>query len=209
MNKILFIVASSTLLLACSTFSSEEKTEAKTTVAISTGEDATARIFWEALKELQGKSFEGKLATAPADNAFAGKQLVMHVLYSDDQTILIPFNVGDNLSRTWIFTYKEGRIELKHDHRMEDGTDDDLTMYGGTSTNEGMAWMQVFPADQETVDIIPEAFSNVWWVTVDDSTFTYNLRRAGTDRLFTVVFDLNNEIEKPEPSWGWEDFQGM
>jgi len=29
--------------------------------------------------------------------------------------------------------------------------------------------MQVFPADQETLDMILGAFSNIWWVTVDST----------------------------------------
>jgi len=59
----------------------------------------------------QGKTFEGQLVNAPANDDFAGKRLVMHLPYADDEKILIPFNVGDNLSRTLIFTYKNGRIE--------------------------------------------------------------------------------------------------
>jgi hypothetical protein len=154
---------------------------------------------------LQGKSFEGELAEAPANYDFAGRKLVMHVLYGDDEKILIPFNVGINRSITWIFRLKDGRIELKHDHRMEDGTNDELTMYGGTSTNDGKPTMQVFPADQETVNAIADAFSNVWWVTVDSTTFTYNLRRVGAERLFSAAFDLTKPIATPAPLWGWEE----
>ena len=130
----------------------------------------------------------------------------MHVLYADEETILIPFNVGDNRSRTWILKYKNGRIELKHDHRKEDGSNDKTTMYGGTASNLGTPNMQIFPADEETVTVIPLAFSNVWWITVGNASFTYNLRRVGTDRLFTVSFDLTKEVEIPKPSWGWETF---
>lgn len=205
MNKFFLVLAISSLFIACSSASTEnsQPTEPETNIA---GEETAALSFWNQLKSLQGKSFEGKLAEAPANDDFAGKKLVMHVLYSDDEKILIPFNVGENRSRTWIFSFKDGRIELKHDHRMEDGANDELTMYGGTSTNDGKPTMQVFPADQETVDRLLEAFSNVWWVTVDSTTFTYNLRRVGTERLFSVAFDLTKPIATPAPSWGWEEF---
>lgn len=163
------------------------------------------KTFWSSLKALQGKAFEGTLVNAPANDDFVGKKLVMHVLFADDETIYIPFNVGDNFSRTWIFKQKDGHISLKHDHRMKNGESDKITMYGGTATNHGNATMQVFPADEETVSLIPAAFSNVWWVTIDATTFTYNLRRIGSDRVFTVSFDLTKEIEKPLPSWGWEN----
>ena len=208
MNKYFIILGLSFLLISGNSTSTESSHKIDTN-AINTIEESVARIFWNALKTLQGKTFEGQLVNEPANDDFAGKKLVMHVLYSDDETILIPFNVGDNLSRTWVFKYQSGRIKLKHDHRKENGEDDEITMYGGTSTNEGRPDMQVFPADQETLDMIPAAFSNIWWVTVDSTTFTYNLRRIGTDRIFTVAFDLTKEIEKPAPSWGWEDLRNI
>lgn len=166
--------------------------------------DSVTIGFWNNLSALCGRAFEGRLLTAPTNDDFAGKQLIMHVRHCGTDTIMIPFNVGDNRSRTWIFTKQGNRIELKHDHRHEDGSHDAVTMYGGTSTNAGTANAQVFPADQQTRTIIPEAFSNVWWVTVSDSAYTYNLRRLNTERIFTVSFDLTKPVAFPEPSWGWE-----
>lgn len=208
--KNIFVVAILSLtLFACG----EEKTEKIEEVyeeVVVTEEETTktpgAKEFWDSLKALCGKAFEGELMSAPTNDDFAGKKLVMHVLSCDDEQILIPFNVGDNRSRTWIFTYKNDRITLKHDHRLEDGSDDELTMYGGTSTNSGLPGIAVFPADEETLEVIEPAATNVWWVTVDDKAYTYNLRRLGTKRLFTVSFDLTKEVGIPEPSWGWEDF---
>lgn len=113
--------------------------------------------------------------------------------------------MGDNLSRTWVLTRSKSSITLKHDHRHEDGSEDKVTQYGGTSTNEGFAHMQIFPADIQTQKTIPTAASNVWWITINDSSFTYNLRRIGSDRLFTVSFNLKNPIEIPPAPWGWKD----
>jgi hypothetical protein len=204
MIRYFILLGLSYFFISCNAGSAESSQ--KNNIEVGNTAEEPARFFWNELKALQGKTFEGKLVNAPSNDDFSGKKLVMHVLYGDDETILVPFNVGENLSRTWIFTYINGRILLKHDHRMENGEHDEVTMYGGISTNDGMPNMQVFPADQETMDLIPAAFSNIWWVTVDSTTFTYNLRRIGTDRLFTVAFDLTKEIETPAPSWGWEDF---
>ncbi len=172
---------------------------------ISSQFDESTQQFWNKLSSLCGKAFQGELVTDPVEG-FSDKKLVMHVLHCDENQILVPFNVGENRSRTWIFTKKNNRLELKHDHRMEDGSDDEITMYGGTSTNAGTANMQLFPADQETLDNIPYAFSNVWWVTVSDSVYSYNLRRIGRSSVFTVEFDLTQDVITPEPSWGWENF---
>jgi hypothetical protein len=164
--------------------------------------------FWQQLKQHCGKAYEGTVNSgATANDGFSGKRLVMHVLSCADGQLLIPFNVGENRSRTWILTKEKDRIELKHDHRHEDGTNDAVTMYGGTTTNTGLPGIAVFPADQLTVKTIPAAATNVWWITINDTTFTYNLRRIGSDRLFTVTFDITKPIEKPLPSWGWENFK--
>lgn len=209
MKNIFVVALLSFFLFSCG----EEKTEKIEDVneeVVDTEEKSAetpgAKEFWNSLKALCGKAFEGELVSAPTNDDFDGKRLVMHVLSCDDEQILIPFNVGDNRSRTWIFTYKNDRITLKHDHRHEDGTNDSITMYGGTSTNSGLPGIAVFPADEETLSVIKPAATNIWWVTVNENSFTYNLRRLGTERVFTISFDLTEEIEIPEPSWGWEDF---
>ncbi|HNP19524.1 MAG TPA: hypothetical protein PKL31_13890 [Fulvivirga sp.] len=63
--------------------------------------------------------------------------------------------------------------------------------------------IQFFPADQETADLISYASNNVWWVTIDEKSFTYNLRRIGTDRVFSVRFDLTKEVPTPDAPWGY------
>lgn len=166
-----------------------------------------AKQFWDALNKHCGKTFEGQLISAPTGEDFVGKLLVMHVLACSDSEILIPFNVGEDRSRTWVLRYTNNSIELKHDHRHEDGSPDAITMYGGRTSNTGLPELAVFPADQDTAAMIPAAANNVWWITVDDNVFTYNLRRIGTDRFFSVSFDLTNEVETPVASWGWEDYK--
>lgn len=164
-----------------------------------------AQLFWEQLQGLCGQAFEGQLVVPEEDEQFGGKKLVMHVRSCSDTVIKIPFFVGDDKSRTWILTYKDDRIELKHDHRHEDGSDDDITMYGGITTNTGQATIQIFSADQHTTDIIPLASTNVWWITLDESEFSYNLRRLSTPRVFKVSFDLKNPVALPEAPWGWTE----
>jgi|SRR5690606_18051649 len=173
-------------------------------IQVSAIDTTGAKQFWDALALHCGKAFAGEIVGGPAGEDFKGKALVMHLRSCNDNEILIPFNVGDNRSRTWVLKYDKGRIELKHDHRQRDGGPDTLTMYGGTTTNDGLPHLAVFPADGQTAELIPAAAPNVWWITIDGNTFTYNLRRLGTDRLFSVAFDLSRPIEVPEPSWGWE-----
>jgi hypothetical protein len=165
-------------------------------------------VFWTELEKLCGKAFAGTLVAAPSDDAtFKGKSpLVMHVRACEKDRIRIPFVVGEDLSRTWILTRKEDRLMLRHDHRHKDGKPDSVTMYGGLTTSVGMPTRQMFPADQETVNTIPAAAPNVWWIDlVPGEYFTYNLRRMGSERYFSIKFDLKNTVTVPEAPWGWKD----
>lgn len=163
--------------------------------------------YWSSLEELCGQAFEGRLVESPeGEDAFAGKRLVMHVRECSDDVIRIPFMVGEDRSRTWVLSRKGDRIELKHDHRHEDGSEDEVTMYGGIATNAGRATEQYFPADEETRQTIEAAFSNVWVMRVySGETFTYGLWRLGTPRVFRIDFDLTEPVEPPPAPWGWED----
>ena len=174
------------------------------TVSIS-AQKRSQDIFWETLSSHCGKSYEGKITSEGKNEGFDGERLVMHVKKCSDNELKIPFFVGDDKSRTWILTKHEDGTLLKHDHRNEDGTPEELTMYGGKGTNLGNANMQFFPADQETSDMLPRATFNVWWMTVDETSFSYNLRIINSDRIFTVVFDLTKEVESPGDPWGWGD----
>lgn len=160
--------------------------------------------FWELLKQHCGKAYEGQVTQGMTD-AFKNGPLVMHVRLCGDTLIKIPFFVGEDKSRTWVLKLKNDRILLKHDHRHTDGSEDKVTQYGGWTTNAGQAGFQIFPADQETATLLPAAVGNVWWITIDKDFFTYNLRRIGTDRLFTVKFDLSKLIATPSAPWGWKD----
>ncbi len=168
-------------------------------------EKTGAQQFWENLKTHCGDAFEGEITEGPANDDFRGKRLVMHVRRCEENRIYIPFFVGDDKSRTWVLTYENNRITLKHDHRHEDGSEDKVTQYGGTSPNSGLPKVQFFPADQETCDLIGYASTNVWWITLEANAFSYNLRRIGSDRVFSVRFDLTKKVATPAAPWGWSE----
>ena len=72
----------------------------------------------------------------------------MHVRNCAEKTIRIPFFVGDDKSRIWVLTYENDRIQLKHEHRHQDGSEDKVSQYGGVTKNSGSPKLQFFPADQ-------------------------------------------------------------
>jgi hypothetical protein len=207
MKHLLFTIILASIIGCQPAEKKDNEVKASESKDVATSENKINSEFWNRLANLEGQAFEGEVIEAPEGDDFRGKKLVMHVLDVKEDTIYIPFNVGDNLSRTWVLTKTENGIQLKHDHRMEDGSDDDVTMYGGVTANTGFDGLAMFPADQETVDLLPRTATNVWWITVDEEQFTYNLRRIGSTTQFSIGFDLQTPIATPERSWGWEGYE--
>jgi len=159
--------------------------------------------LWSRLAALCGKAYQGTVVQAPAgDTTFANRSLVMHVRECNDSSVLVPFHVGDNRSRTWVLTRTARGIRLKHDHRHEDGMPDSITQYGGDSRLVVTPARVEFPADSQTRELIPAAAANVWTVEIDTAHFVYALRREGTDRRFRIEFDLTRPVSAPPPPWG-------
>ncbi|MBC7769821.1 MAG: hypothetical protein H7124_13650 [Phycisphaerales bacterium] len=163
--------------------------------------------FFANLTALCDNAFAGRVvSTDAADADFASQRLVMHVRECSANEIRIPFNVGENRSRTWVITRTADGLRLKHDHRHEDGSEDVLTQYGGDTANEGTATRQDFPVDQFSQDLfvanaIPQSTTNIWGVEINPGeTFAYELNRE--NRHLRVEFDLSQQVETPPPSWG-------
>lgn len=155
--------------------------------------------FFDSLSTLCGERFEGKM-TFPKEGQdnFAGKLLVATIKTCTDSEIRIPFHVGEDRSRTWIVSKTKQGLQLKHDHRHEDGTPDEINMYGGLAASNGSSSSQSFFADKHTATIIPAANTNVWTMSLneDKSEFTYHLERHEAPR-FTAVLKKVVILAKP------------
>jgi hypothetical protein len=158
--------------------------------------------FLAQLSALCGKAFRGE-ATLVSGPGFED-EMIMHVRRCEAHEILIPLHVGENRSRTWIITRTAEGLRLKHDHRLPDGTDDPVTQYGGDTTEPGTATRQSFPADAFTTELLPEAATNVWTITITPGErLVYHLTRHGEPRA-TFEFDLTTEVDPPPAPWGYE-----
>jgi hypothetical protein len=165
--------------------------------------------FFDSIRALCGKAFAGKITVDnQPSSSMADKPLVMHVRRCTDDVLHIPFHVGDNASRTWIITKTGSGLSLKHDHRHEDGSYSESTMYGGHTLDAGWPQVQSFPADAYSKALfaksgIPQSSSNIWQMFIYPETFTYRLIREG--REFRVDFDLTQSIPVPAAPWGYAD----
>ena len=163
-------------------------------------EEAPADVFLARLNALCGQRFEGKVVTDdPLDANFASQRLIMQVRDCSPTEVRIPFHVGEDKSRTWIITRTDAGLRLKHDHRHEDGAEDELSQYGGDTAMAGTATRQEFPADEFSKELFltkgnPASVTNVWAVEVQDAIYAYELRRP--ERFFRVEFDLTKPVSE-------------
>ena len=175
--------------------------------------------FFERLTLLCGKAYAGRLVSdQEADAGMAGKPMIMHAATCEPQQVQIPFHIAQDdgswdRSRTWFLTLTVDGIRLKHRHRHEDGSLDDVTNYGGDTADEGTAERQQFPVDAESIasfeanGLVPSVH-NVWAVEVSepgqgDAVFAYELKRPDDvdGRFFRVEFDLSEPVAAPPAPW--------
>lgn len=153
--------------------------------------------FMENLKAFSGQSFYGKVIFPEEPQAPFDAE-ILYVIFEKvtDTEARMPFILGADKSRTWVLSLKEEGLLFKHDHRHEDGTPEEITMYGGFADENGTAFFQNFPADEETATMMPETATNVWTFKFNEdfTEFHYILERHSAPR-FHVVFDLTAPID--------------
>jgi hypothetical protein len=140
--------------------------------------------------------------TEPSDASFGSEGMVMHVRDCSRDEIRIPFQVGDNRSRTWVLTRTGTGVRLKHIHRHEDGHEDEISQYGGDTVAGDGGLALAFFADAYTGEMLPASARNIWVMDIEPGEwFDYQLLRPHEDRRFRVRFDLTKPVQTPPDNW--------
>jgi hypothetical protein len=200
MKRIFLIVTISVVIFSCGQQASEQSQDTDDMVvrveSLESSLQESERVFLQNLSGLCGKSFRGKeLYSAPGRDSWADKEFIMHVTVCEDDEVHIPFHLDDDHSRTWMFLAEENGLRFRHDHRHEDGTPEELTLYGGYADGTGSAFEQKFPADQYTIDLLSDTLGREWRIILaeDLSSMTYQLHYSG-QLMFAAEFDLTEPI---------------
>ena len=153
--------------------------------------------FWANLQGLCESAAHGELLQAPDTQIDPDSDLLVHFWECGDEEIRFPLHVDDNRSRTWVFIRHDDHLELRHDHRHEDGTEEDNTWYGDTTIDQGTANRQEFASMRGEV-------IGGWAVEIEPGVhFTYGTMRDHEFRHH-LRFDLTEEAELPPMHWGHE-----
>lgn len=193
MKKSIIVLLAVVLLAGCHSRKHSEE-EVVNTFDLELPPDQQA--FLENLAALCGKSFPGKETyVAEGRQSWSDQQIMMHVTYCENNQVHIQLHVGEDRSRTWMFLEESGLLRFRHDHRHPDGTPEEQTLYGGYAQGEGTPFMQTFPADDYTLELLdhPE-YQRQWTVDMDPemNTLTYQLQYKGE-----VVHQLKFNLTQP------------
>ena len=172
-------------------------------------EERPADEWWAAMQQHCGQAFPGGLTLEPeGDEMLDGDELLIaHFRVCEEDRMEIPFHIeGEDewdRSRTWILTHHGDSLEIRHDHRMPDGTDDEVTMYGGFTEGPGTAVRQEFQSVERTEET---GIWRGWRLEVEpNERYTYGTVR-GDEWSWRVDFDLTEPMEELPPApWGHED----
>ncbi len=196
------------LLLTLATFSCQKASD-DAAEASTLGAQQPYEAFFDALALHCGNAYQGGLTTAPpGDDMITFEDiLVVHFRECDENVLKAPFHIqtvadGEwNRSRTWIFTKHEDGLELRHDHRKPDGSEDEVTMYGGFQYGENEAGVQIFQSLPRTEE---SGIFRGWRIEIEPNVrYTYGTVR-GDEWSWRIDFDLTTPIETPPAPWGHE-----
>lgn len=164
--------------------------------------------FWDRLQQHCGNAYEGKVADATPfySGILEADRVRIHVRDCTDRLTHISLHVDDNHSRNLLLTKTATSLRLKHDHRYEDGTEEEITQYGGDAPGPGLETRQIFMADEHTASILPDRFDNFWFLDfMDESTFAYGVHWPKHGNSIRIEFDITATIEAPPVPWGYRD----
>lgn len=164
-------------------------------------------LFWAAMQQQCGKAYPGRLVyEPPGDDMLTGtEELIVHWRECHDTLMRVPFHVEKeddgswDRSRTWVYMRHAGSLELRHDHRHEDGTPDERNWYGASTISAGAGNWQEFILPDRTAD---DGARLGWRIEiVPGERYTYGTIR-GDEYSWRVDFDLTREVPVPPAPWG-------
>jgi hypothetical protein len=198
-------VAGTVATLISTQLMAQTSNQAQSSQAQSNQAQSNQDKFFDSVKALCGQAFSGGIVEDTSNSdAYRGRKFMLHIRDCSATQIKMPLHIDDNSSRILILTKGEDNILLQHDHRHHDGTSDDLTLYGGFTTDAGSANAQAFPESAESIEITKahaptRTWPSVWSIIVSFDNIVYQVVRPG--RTIKTKFNFKNTVANPPKAW--------
>ncbi|QMU29790.1 hypothetical protein [Adhaeribacter radiodurans] len=153
-------------------------------------------VFYQSLESLQGKMMQGQTIYPEGKYVpFVGQEIAMAVSSCTKNEMRIPIYIGGKIYRTLILERTPAGFLLKHENKKEDGRSNEINLYGGHTQDNGTAFMQFFPADTYTKNLMSLTSPSVWTLAFssDRSTFSYLVESDGKLQM-QIDFNLNDYL---------------
>jgi hypothetical protein len=148
---------------------------------------SSAEQFMSSLSELCGNTYTGSVVSKQAVDAdWRAAPLTLGPVECEAGAVHAPLAVGEDRSRTWHITRDGETVELRHEHRLKDGSPDPVSYYGGYSNADSTSSAMYFPADEASKTMFVEngldvSVANVWTLSIEDGVLRYALARPERD----------------------------
>ncbi|QNF33114.1 hypothetical protein HUW51_10385 [Adhaeribacter swui] len=152
--------------------------------------------FYQTLESLQGKKLAGQTIFPEMPSALlAGQPVSIEVASCTKSEMRIPIYVGEKVFRTLILERTATGFFLKHEIKKENGQTHEINLYGGQTKGNGTAFMQFFPADTYTKNLLSLSAPSIWTLAFssDYSTFSYLVEKDGKLEM-QIDFNVNDYL---------------
>ncbi|WP_146153500.1 hypothetical protein [Adhaeribacter arboris] len=152
--------------------------------------------FYQSLGNLQGRMVQGQTIYPEGKwTPFAGQPISLEVTSHTKSKMRIPIYIGGKVYSTLILERTPTGFLLKHENKTENGQSHEINLYGGHTNNNGTAFMQFFPADTYTKNLMRLSSPSVWTLAFssDRSTFSYLVESDGKLQM-QIDFNLNDYL---------------
>lgn len=138
--------------------------------------------FYRSLESMQGRKIGGYTIYPESKSAlFGGQPIFLEVINCTKSEMRIPIYIGEKVYRTLIVERTSTGFFLKHENKKADGQAHAINLYGGHTKGNGTAFMQFFPADTYTRNLMSLSTPCVWTLAFssDYSTLSYLVESDG------------------------------
>jgi len=116
----------------------------------------------------------------------------LEVAQCNQKEIRMPIYINEKIYRTLILSQDQSNYILRHENKRSDGTQAEISMYGGQTDGKKDAFLLLFPADGYSRQLLGAELNYAWSLafTSDKSTLSYMIENNGKLTL-QIDFDLS------------------
>jgi hypothetical protein len=154
-----------------------------------------ALSFYKQLRLLCGKRINGMvLYPAGAEAPFRGLEIRLEIAQCSDREIRMPIYIDNKVYRTLIVGQDQTGYTLRHENKRPNGTQADISMYGGHTTDAGTGYLLIFPADGYTKQLMGPELNYVWSLAFNSERTTLSYMAESNGKL-NLQLDFNLESQ--------------